>query len=205
MQSYPLGKTNFATRVTSASIAASATFLNARVNTASFALNAPGPSGSSGSVYTNIGAVGPQGPIGPQGPKGLGVYLLSSTIASCSYAFSLGYSAGGTAQDACVAVQSTYYSAATVLANDVYIYFNTKRTVAAFAGYYSNGSNAWFTDGDGRLYNESTCTGGGEPPPSPPGGGGGCSGTCFDGVGCEVGCYCSTNEGAGVCSDQAPI
>lgn len=87
MQSYPLGKTNFATSVTTASIAARASFLGARVFTASVAMNFSGSVGPSGSGYTKAGSIGPTGPTGPQGPKGLGVYLLSSSRASCCNRF----------------------------------------------------------------------------------------------------------------------
>lgn len=203
MQSYPIGKTNFAARVVSASVANVATFATLKVATASFGINFPGPSGSSGSTYTFYGPTGQQGPAGPQGPQGFGVYLLSSTRVTCSYAFSLGYSSTGTAQDSCVATPSTFYgSDGTLNAGDT-IYNNTSRTIPAYSGYYSNGTLAWFNDGGGVLTNETACEGGGGG--SPPGGGGGCSGTCFDGVGCTEGCYCSSNEGAGTCSESPPV
>lgn len=85
MESYPLGKSNFASFTTSASLAARSSFLLARVNTASIALNFTGSIGPSGSGFTNTGSIGPQGPTGPTGPKGLGVYLLSSSRATCCY------------------------------------------------------------------------------------------------------------------------
>lgn len=199
MQSYPIGKINFAARVTSASIANIASFATLKVATSSFGINYPGPIGASGSTFAVSGTVGPQGPAGPQGPPGLGVYLLSSSLVTCSYAFSLGSAA--TAETACSAGTSTYYSANATLANGVFIYYDTRRTVAAFAGYYSNGTNAWSNDGSGQLTDQTTCVGGSPlPPPPPSGGGGGCTGySCTDGVGCPEGCYCSTNEGMGTC------
>lgn len=87
MESYPLGKVNFATSVTTASLASQSLFLSATINTASVALNFSGSRGPSGSVYTKFGSDGPNGSVGPQGPKGLGVYLLSSSRASCCNRF----------------------------------------------------------------------------------------------------------------------
>lgn len=87
MQSYPLGKTNFATSVTTASLSATATFLLSSVSTASIALNFSGSIGPSGSEYIKSGSQGVQGPAGPTGPKGFGVYLLSSSLASCCNQF----------------------------------------------------------------------------------------------------------------------
>lgn len=90
MQSYPLNKTNFASSVTSASLAKQASFINVRVNTASIALNITGSRGPSGSAYTKVGIDGPNGPIGPSGSQGLGVYLLSSSRALCCNVWSAG-------------------------------------------------------------------------------------------------------------------
>jgi hypothetical protein len=87
MESYPIGKISFATKVISASSANTSSFATLKVLTASIALDAPGPSGSSGSSFPVSGTPGPQGPAGPQGPKGLGVYLLADTLATCCNTF----------------------------------------------------------------------------------------------------------------------
>lgn len=197
MESYPIGKLNFATRVTSASIANISEFATLKVFTASFALNAPGPSGSSGSSFTNTGPVGPQGATGPQGPKGLGVYLIASSLVTCSYAQSLGYSSvDGTT--ACSAGQGTYYSNTSTLTFATLLFGDVKQQTNASTGYYSNGSTYWYVL-SGNLQDSGTaCSGGGG------GGGGGCSGTCYDGAGCTGGCSCSTNEGFGFCQDPEP-
>lgn len=87
MESYPLGKVSFATKVISASSANTSSFATLKVLTASIALDAIGPSGSSGSNFPVSGSVGPQGPQGPSGSKGLGVYLLADSLATCCNEF----------------------------------------------------------------------------------------------------------------------
>jgi len=87
MESYPLGKISFATKVISASSANTSSFATLKVLTASIGLDAIGPSGSSGSNFPVSGSVGPQGPAGPDGPKGLGVYLLGDSLATCCNEF----------------------------------------------------------------------------------------------------------------------
>lgn len=83
MRAYPFGIPPLVDTVTSASFALSASFITATINTASIASNLLGPSGSIGSDVTVTGLQGVQGPTGPTGPKGLGVYLLSSSLATC--------------------------------------------------------------------------------------------------------------------------
>lgn len=209
MQSYPLGKTNFATSVTSASFSNIANFLTANVSTASFAANFPGPQGPSGSTYTNIGIEGPQGPSGSQGPQGFGVYLLSSSLATCAYTFSLGraLAPSGTAEQACIAIPSTYYSDQSPLGFGVTIYTDLNLTIVPDAGYYSDGTTAWSFDG-GVIDNLGVaCAGGGDGGEG--GGGGGICGTsCGYGQACPSGCYCSVDENSfslGTCQEPEPI
>lgn len=83
MRAYPFGIPPLVDTVTSASTALSASFINSTINTAGIALNWFGPSGSTGPNTTVYGSQGPQGPVGPTGAKGLGVYLLSSSLATC--------------------------------------------------------------------------------------------------------------------------
>lgn len=83
MRAFPFGIPPLVGTVTSASSALSASFISANINTSSIALNQLGPVGPSGSNLIVSGSQGAQGPSGPQGPKGLGVYLLSSSLATC--------------------------------------------------------------------------------------------------------------------------
>ena len=83
MQSYPFGIPPLAGNVTSASFVASASFLAATINTASVAVNILGPQGPAGPNATITGATGPTGLAGSTGPIGLGVYLLSGSLATC--------------------------------------------------------------------------------------------------------------------------
>lgn len=83
MRAYPFGIPPLVDVVTSASQAASASFITTTVDTASIAVNWLGPTGLTGPNTTVSGSQGVQGPNGPQGPKGLGVYLLSSSLATC--------------------------------------------------------------------------------------------------------------------------
>lgn len=86
MQSYPFGTPPYITKVTSASNALSASFTNdtITINTASIGLNSTGPQGAPGTNTTISGPTGTQGATGPQGPTGLGIWLLSSSLATCS-------------------------------------------------------------------------------------------------------------------------
>jgi len=84
MRAYPFGIPPLVNSVVSASTAISASFITATIDTASFASNLLGPTGPSGSNTIVSGSQGNQGSSGPQGPKGLGVYLLSSSLATCA-------------------------------------------------------------------------------------------------------------------------
>lgn len=76
----PFGSVPIVTSVISSSIAGVATYLNASVNSASFALTPPsGIQGPSGSTTIVTGSTGATGPMGPSGSSGSGIYLLSSS------------------------------------------------------------------------------------------------------------------------------
>ena len=83
MKAYPFGIPPVAGIAVSASLAATASFLSATIPTASLALNLSGPQGPSGSNVEAVGAVGPQGATGPTGPAGLGIYLVTGSLALC--------------------------------------------------------------------------------------------------------------------------
>ena len=76
----PFGSVPIVSNVVSSSIAGVATYLNASVNSASFALTPPsGLDGPSGSNTPASGSSGSAGPMGPSGSSGSGTYLLSSS------------------------------------------------------------------------------------------------------------------------------
>lgn len=84
MRAFPFGIPPLVGTVTSASSALSASFISANINTASIALNWFGSAGPSGSNVIVSGSQGVQGLQGPSGSKGLGIYLLSSSLATCA-------------------------------------------------------------------------------------------------------------------------
>lgn len=208
MQFYPLGIINFATKVVSASSANLATFLTIPVvPTASIALNFTGPSGSAGNSYQKQGAQGPTGPQGPTGSKGLGVYLLASFRATCSYAQSLSYSTIS-AQSACdnqFNNTNTYYSGQSVLGLYAQLFTDVRRTINVSTGYYSNGFTSYYVDQSEYvdfpgIQSSTACITGG-------GGGGGCGGPCNDNNPCGGPCVCSASgtDVIGMCQDPIPV
>jgi hypothetical protein len=163
MQSYPLGKVNFATTVTTASVSLQSSFLTSTINTASVALNFSGSIGPSGSGYTKVGATGVTGPTGPQGPKGFGVYLLSSTRATCcTYLgdFSTDTSGGGGSNCSSYTdgIRSVYSSDCTSIGNGCTLYLNSTCSTPANVYCFSDGSDYYCTNGSGVVTSTGGCS-----------------------------------------------
>jgi hypothetical protein len=78
------------------------------------------------------------------------------------YSFSLGYNVGdpGTA---CNATRTNYYSTCSTLTNSCVLRTSSGGAFAA-NGYYSNGTTAWYVEGNGFINTTSACPG---PAPSP--------------------------------------
>jgi len=78
------------------------------------------------------------------------------------YSFSLGYNVGdpGTA---CNATRTNYYSTCSTLTNSCVLRTSSGGAFAA-DGYYSNGTTAWYVEGNGFINTTSACPG---PAPSP--------------------------------------
>jgi hypothetical protein len=153
MEFYPLGRTDFATRVTTASIALTGSFLTIPVvPTSSTATNRPGPQGPSGSTFTFTGVTGPAGPQGPSGSQGFGVYLLAAARrAFCGYTFTLGSSLVGPGT-ACNRYNSSlteeYYSndSSLTLGDPLYTELVANPPTAS-NGYYADATNYWVVTG----------------------------------------------------------
>lgn len=149
MQFYPLGRSDFATKVTTASLAFTGSFLTIPVvPTASIAENRLGPRGPSGSTFTFTGVAGPVGPRGPSGSQGFGVYLLTgSRRAFCGYTFTLGSSLVGPGT-ACNRYNSSlteeYYSNESSLTMGDPLYTElVANPPTASNGYYADATNYW--------------------------------------------------------------
>jgi hypothetical protein len=76
------------------------------------------------------------------------------------YSFSLGYDAGD-AGTACNATRTNYYSTCSTLTNSCVLRTSSGGAFAA-DGYYSNGTTAWYVEGNGFINTTSAC-----PAPSP--------------------------------------
>ena len=163
MQSYPLGKTNFATSVTTSSLSATAAFLQSSVPTASIALNFSGSIGPSGSGYIKSGSQGVTGPTGPQGPKGLGVYLLSSSLATCcTYLGDFSTDNSGLLGSNCSGytsgVNGVYSSDCTGIANGCTLYLNSNCSIRANVYCFSDGGSYYCTDSNGTVTSTGGCS-----------------------------------------------
>lgn len=83
MKAFPFGIPAVVGTVVTASAALSSSYISATIVTASIALNWRGPMGPDGTTTVVTGPQGVQGPQGPSGSAGLGIYLLSSSLATC--------------------------------------------------------------------------------------------------------------------------